>query len=48
MCEEEYSRATVKELLKANRSDGHGHVEGVKLNTEEDHIGGGRTVFVGG
>jgi len=47
MCEEEYSRATVKELLKAIRSDGHGH-EGDKLNTEEDHVGGGRTVFVGG
>jgi len=48
MCEEEYSRATVKELLKAIRSDGHCHLEGVKLNTEEDHTGGGRTVFVGG
>ena len=43
MCEEEYSRATVKELLKAIRSDGHGHVEGVmsKLHSELklDHEG---------
>jgi len=38
----------VKELLKVIRSDGYGHGEGVKLNTEDDHTGGWRTVFVGG
>ena len=38
----------MKELLKVIRSDGHGHGDGVKLNTEEDRTGGWRTVFVGG
>ena len=38
----------LKELLKVITSDGHGHGDGVKLNTEEDRTGGWRTVFVGG
>lgn len=38
----------MEELLKAFWCYGHGHGKGIKVDAEEDHRGGRRTVFVGG